>query len=109
MVITWASLVQEKSEWEKLGYEKVDMNQVIGKTLHVCDYQLFDSHNYGEGVRILLSDDDNIKKFVATFGTAIVRAFKEHPEEVKALIENKVPLIIIESKTNEGQKFYTFQ
>lgn len=109
MAITWASLVQEKSEWEKLGYEKVDMSQVIGKNLLVCEYELFDSQNYEQGLRLLLSDADGNKKFVVTFGSVVVRAFKEHPEEVKALIDNKVPLTIVEGKTGEGRKFYTFQ
>lgn len=109
MVITWASLVKEQSEWEKLGYEKVPMEQVIGKTLLVCEYELFDSPNYEQGVRILLSDTEGNKKFVVSFGTVIVRAFKEHPEEVKALIDNKVPLTIVEGIAAGGRKFHTFQ
>lgn len=109
MAITWASLVQVNSEWEKLGYEKVEMSHVLGKTLVVCEYELFDSPNYEQGVRILLSDSEGNKKFIVTFGSVIVRAFKEHPEEVKALIENKVPLTIVEGMAGGGRKFYTFQ
>lgn len=108
-MITWASLVKETSEWERKGYVYVPLEQILGKKITVLEYEIFKSETYGLGVRVLLDDGEEPKKFIVTYATVLVRVFNEHPEEVKALIDNKQQMSIIQSTTAGGRKFFTFK
>lgn len=103
----WTDLLYDQSKFEKEGYEYIEFDNILGKNVIVCDYEL-----YGEthrGVRVLIESTKNpgMKGFIATSAAVIVRTFTEKPDKIKELIKERVPLKFIAKSSANGYRYIT--
>lgn len=105
----WNDLVKKNvNKWDEAGYPFVSMEKIIDKSIIIDDFELFNSKNFGQGVRILFNCGDKLR-YTVTFSQVIVRVFTESQNEVRELIKIKEPVKIVWQKSQNGSKYLDFE